>query len=202
MSIFDALLEYRRLIKAAIVLIRLPSARLQFHSTIAPRKIRAAYSLFNRPHARFPMIKNKTLGIALIDLRKFKCPAEYLATVKKKDYAAHRARQARNTGCTVRQIDRNDYLDAIYEINTSSEIRQGRPMDAAYQERPEIFDERAPIQSFGVFNEADNLMGYCSFGLYGNFAATDRPRLLHSHWEGYAQEIQDKFTALGQEVPE
>lgn len=174
MSICDALREYRRLIKAAIALTRLPSARLKFHSSISPRKIRVAYALFNKRHARFPMIKNKTMGVALIDLRKFKCPAEYLATVKKKDYAAHRARQARNTGCTVRRIDRNDFLDAIYEINTSSEKRQGRPMDAEYQRRPGVFDERAPMQSYGVFSEADTLMGYCSFGVYGNFAATDK----------------------------
>jgi hypothetical protein len=37
---------------------------------------------------------------------------------------------------TYRLIDRNDHLDEIYAINTSTPVRQGRPMTDAYQEPP------------------------------------------------------------------
>lgn len=174
MTIFDSLREYRRLAKVALSLLSLPRARLRFDSAIAPTKIRSQFDLFNRPHARFPLMKNKTMGIALIDLSNFKNSSEYLATVKKKDYAGHHGRQARKRGYTVKRINRNAHIAEIYRINTSSEVRQGRPMDMPYLTLQTEYDESPPIQSYGVFNADGILMGYCCFGIYGNFAATDR----------------------------
>jgi hypothetical protein len=174
MTIYSALGEMRRLVRASLALIRFPKAHLQFHSCISPCKIHALYALFTRPHARFRLIKNKTMGIALIDLSKFNSSAEYIATVKKKDYAAHRARQARNRGYRVRRINRNDHIDEIFRIHTSAEARQGRPMDPHYLTLQTEYDDSAPLRCFGVFHRDGHLMAYCSFGIYGNFAATDR----------------------------
>lgn len=114
------------------------------------------------------------MGIALIDLSNFKNSAEYIATVKKKDYAGHHGRQARKRGYTVRQINRNDHIPEIHQVNVSSKIRQGRPMDSPYLTPQTEYDESAPMHSYGVFNADTMLVGYCTFGLYGNFAATDR----------------------------
>jgi hypothetical protein len=174
MRLSDRVRELRRLLHAAVTLLRLPRARLHFHSRIAPERIGATYRLFNGRHARFPLIRNKTLGIALIDLSKFKCPAEYLATVKKKDWAAYHGKVARKRGYSVRQIDRNDFIAEIFSIHNSSDARQGRPMDQNYRNLQTRFDENPPMRSFGVFNAGDRMVGYCSFGVYGNFAATDR----------------------------
>lgn len=174
MIICDALREARRLFRAALILIRLPKVRLQFHSCISPSKIKAIYALFNRRHARIPLIKNKTMGIALIDLSNFKNGTEYIATVKKKDYAGHHGKQARKRGYSVRRINRNDYIDDIFRINTSATMRQGRPMDPQYLTLQTHYDDDAPMRCYGVFNGENRLMGYCSFGVYGNFAATDR----------------------------
>lgn len=174
MTLFDSLREYRRLALAAFKLLTLPKARLRFDSAIAPTKIRSQFELFNRPHARFPLMKNKTMGIALIDLSNFKNSTEYLATVRKKDYAGHHARQARKRGYTVRRINRNEHIAEIYRINTSAQSRQGRPMDTPYLTLQTEYSDAAPTQSYGVFNAAGILMGYCCFGVYGNFAATDR----------------------------
>jgi len=174
MSMSDAVREIRRLIRAAFTVITLPKVELQFHSCISPCKIHALYSLFNRPHARFRLIKNKTMGIALIDLSKFNSSTDYIATVKKKDYAAHRARQARRRGYTVRQISRNDHVDEIFRIHTSAATRQGRPMDPHYLTLQTNYDDSAPLRCFGVFDKTGRLTGYCSFGIYGNFGATDR----------------------------
>lgn len=174
MTLFDYVREYRRLAPVAFELLTLPKARLRFDSAIAPTKIRSQFELFTRPHARFPLMKNKTMGIALIDLSNFKNSSEYLATVKKKDYAGHHARQARKRGYTVRRINRNDHIAEIYRINTSAQSRQGRPMDTPYLTLQTEYSEAAPTQSYGVFNAKGILMGYCCFGVYGNFAATDR----------------------------
>lgn len=165
---------WRRLLRACLAVLRLPTARLQFQSSIDPPRIAALHALFTRPHARFPLIKNKTMGIALIDLSKFKSPADYLATVGKKDHAGHQARVARRRGYTVRPILRGAHADAIHAIHVSSSTRQGRPMDLSYQIRQTDFDDAPPLRCFGVFAPGGRLVGYCSFGIYGNFAATDK----------------------------
>lgn len=174
MNICDVYQEYRRLSRAAVALVRLPKVRLQFHSRISPEKIKTIYELFNRPHARFPLIRNKTMGIALIDLSNFKNATEYIATVKKRDYAGYHGRHARKRGYSVQRINRNDYIDDIFRINTSEELRQGRKMEAQYLTLQTHYDEAPPLRCYGVFNAEERLMGYCSFGVYGNFAATDR----------------------------
>jgi hypothetical protein len=174
MTISDSLREAQRLLMLTWTLLNLPKATLHFHAAIAPDKIRAVHDLFTRPHARCRLIKNKTLGIALIDLSKFNSAAEYTATVKKKDYAEHRARTARRRGYSVRPIDRNQFIDEIFHINTSAESRQGRQMDPQYRILQTSYDDSEPMRCFGVFHGDGRLMGYCSFGIYGNFGATDR----------------------------
>jgi hypothetical protein len=166
--------EFKRLFRAALALLELPRARLHFYSAIAPGKIRQIFKQFNKPHARIPMIKNKTLGIALIDLSNFNSPEDYIATVKKRDFAAYHARHARKRGYTVRRINRNEHAHDIHDIHLSSETRQGRPMDSDYLVMQTDFDESEPMQCFGVFNSDGKLCGYCRFGIYGDFAATDR----------------------------
>jgi hypothetical protein len=174
MKIFEALREIQRLFAIGVGLLGLPTARLVFYTCISPDKIKAVYQLFNRPHPRFPLIRNKTLGIALIDLSNFNSAGDYVATVKKKDFAGHQGRQAAKRGYRVRRIDRNDHIAEIYRINTSADARQGRPMDEKYRRLETRYDDSAPLQSYGVFNADGILMGYCCFGIYGNFAATDR----------------------------
>lgn len=164
----------RRLLSLGWTILRLPKARLFFYTGIFPEKMKSIYALFTRPHPRFPMIKNKTVGIALIDLSNFNNSADYVATVKKKDFAGHQGKQAKKRGYSVRRIDRNHHIAEIFRIHHSAHARQGRPMDQHYQKLETRFDDTAPFQSYGVFNADGILMGYCSFGVYGNFAATDR----------------------------
>jgi hypothetical protein len=174
MTISEAWTATRRVLRALLTVLTLPTARLHFHTGIAPHRIAAIHALFTKPHARYRLIKNKTLGIALIDLSKFKSPADYLATVKRKDYAGHHARIARKRGYTVRPIRRDEHATEIHAIHTSSSARQGRPMDMSYQHLQTEFDDSAPLHCFGVFHRDGSLVGYCSFGIYGNFAATDK----------------------------
>jgi hypothetical protein len=69
-------------------------------------------------------------------------------------------RRAEKLGYTFEQIDRDKYLDDIYEINNSLEERQGRQMDAAYRERwkefgplPEQPCPRHRLLTYGVLKD-------------------------------------------------
>lgn len=153
---------------------RLPRADLQFHSRLHPQQIQASHAAFTKPHPRYRVIKNKSIGIALIDLRRFKATADYLDTVKKKDFAAQHARRARARGYVVHEIDRNNYVEDIYQINISAESRQGRTMDQPYLVREAAFTDYPHCRYFGVLNNKGKLMGYCNVQILGNFAATDK----------------------------
>lgn len=166
--------ECRRLLRLGADIAALPPARLEFDTGIHPEHIRATHAIFTRRHPRYRVIRNKTVGIALIDLRKFKTAADYLDTVKKKDFAAYHAKRAKARGYSVSKIDRNNHVGAIHDINTSVENRQGRPMDAAYERKETSFQDYPHFGYFGIANRNGKLMGYCNVATLGNFAATDK----------------------------
>lgn len=173
-----------RLLTLAAEIARLPRAQLNFDAHLHPTHIRRTHACYTKPHPRFRVIKNKTVGIALIDLSRFKAPADYIDTVKKKDYAAYHARRARARGYSLHEIDRNNYVDDIYEINISAESRQGRPMDEPYLVREEAYSDYPHFRYFGVLNNQGKLMAYCNLGIFGNFAATERI-LGHKSGDGF-----------------
>lgn len=69
--------------------------------------------------------------------------------------ARKRADRAARLGYRFELIDRRDYQDDIYQINTSAPARQGRPMTAGYWTRP-VFGEnplicdRHHVYTYGV----------------------------------------------------
>jgi hypothetical protein len=71
--------------------------------------------------------------LALIDVRK---PNEYFHKVLDAK-SRNMIRKCTKTGYTFRPFTYNNYLDAMYQINTSKEIRQGKPMSEKYRVRPE-----------------------------------------------------------------
>ncbi|MET0264456.1 MAG: hypothetical protein ABW202_02485 [Duganella sp.] len=152
----------------------LPLAQLRFVAALNPALICRTHALFTMAHPRYRIVRHKTLGVALIDLRAFADGAAYLHSVRQKDYGGYQARRARARGYTVAEIDRNAYLDDIHCINTSLAVRQGRPMDQGYAERCEHFEDEASFRYYGVLDGDGRLAAYCDLGVYGDFAATDR----------------------------
>lgn len=152
-------------------IMRLPVAELHFLEAIDPVDIRATYRYYTKPHPRYKLIRHKTLGAALLDLSEFTNHDEYLELIKGKNGGAYHAKRARNRGYQLRQIDRNDHVDAIYAINTSLEERQGRPMDAKYRRKQSHFEMLRHFRYYGVFNAESELVAYANLGHYGNFAA-------------------------------
>jgi hypothetical protein len=153
---------------------RLPTARLRFKADLNPELIRRTHALFTKPHPRYRVVRNKSLGIALIDLRAFADGDAYLQSVQQKDYAGYQSKRARARGYTVAEIDRNDYIEDIHSINTSLNQRQGRPMDPAYADKTEHYVAVDSFRYYGVLDKDGHLVAYCDVGIYGDFAATDR----------------------------
>lgn len=152
-------------------LLRMPVAALRFDSTIEPVNVVSTYRYYTKPHPRYKIIQHKRWGAALIDLRQ--CPTRdaYFERIKGKNSGAWHAGRARKRGYVTRRIDRNAHIDAIHAINNSVGQRQGRPMDASYQEKQTSFDALAHFGYYGVFDSAGKLVAYANIGRYGNFCA-------------------------------
>jgi hypothetical protein len=86
-------------------------------------------------------------------------------------------KKAEKNGIACKVFDWNEYLDAIYEINTSSLVRQGREMDSAYKIYPKKIEypneSDYSIVYIGAFLE-NKLVGYIELYIYGNFVMTNR----------------------------
>lgn len=154
--------------------VRLPVAHLHFDTGPDHAELLRAYRHFTKPHPRYKIIPNKSLGVALIDLRRFATQAQYLDSVQGKGNGAPQRRKAQARGYSLRQIVRNDFIDEIHAINVSCAVRQGRPMDPAYLEKVTQYLDKPHVRYFGVFCKEGRLVAYCNVGLFGNFAGTEQ----------------------------
>lgn len=163
-----------QLFNLALDISRLPVARLEFRLDLNPDAVLRMYAHFTKPHPKYKIIQNKSLGAALIDLNRFADPEAYMANVKGRNSAGFHARKAMSRGYRVVEIDRNDFVEDIHEINTSLDVRQGRPMAEAYRQKQTQFHPEKNYKYFGVLNAAGKLTAYGDIGLFGNFVAFDR----------------------------
>lgn len=174
MELSDITDKVMRSLHASFQISRMPRIHLRLQSKIHPEHIAEMHRTFTKPHARYPLIKNKTVGVAVLDLRMFKTPQDYLDTVKKRDYAGYHARRSKLRGYRVSTIDRNQFVDDIHAINTSEEARQGRPMDDTYRVKQTVYEDYPHYDYYGVIDKQDKLVGYCNLATLGDFAATER----------------------------
>ena len=152
-------------------IIRLPVASLRFDAHIDPQDIPHTYRYFTKRHPRYRIIRNKTIGAALIDLERFADTPAYLDDIQGKNRGAWHARRARARGYVCREIDRNQHVDEIHAINTSLDVRQGRRMDRHYLDKVTQFEKRSHFSYYGVLDPAGKLVAYANLGHYGNFDA-------------------------------
>lgn len=160
-----------RIFDLFIQIAKLPVARLCFRMDINPDNIKSTYQLFTKRHPRYKLIQNKSMGAALVDLTGFHSRQEYMEKLKGRNHGAHHAGKAKSRGYVVVEIDRNDFIDEIHEINTSVEVRQGRPMDPAYLEKKTYYSPDKNFKYYGVMNSSGKLMAYGELGFFGNFAS-------------------------------
>lgn len=152
-------------------IVRLPVAALRFHAHIDPARIPQAYRYFTKPHPKYRVIQNKSVGAALIDLRATANRDSYLEAIKGKNLGGYHARRARARGYVVTEIERNNFIDEIHAVNTSVDTRQGQPMEQHYLRRVPHFEAEAHFKYFGLFDSQGKLMAYANLGIYGNFGA-------------------------------
>lgn len=152
-------------------IIRLPVAELHFDPRHNPAEVLATYQNYTKPHPRFKVIRHKTIGVALIDLRRYRGRQDYIEKFKAKGQAIFHAKRAKSRGYEVRPIDMNSHVDEIHHINTSQSSRQGRPMPASYLVKQCRFEPHSNYEYHGVINKDGVLVAYCSIAMYGDFAA-------------------------------
>jgi hypothetical protein len=174
MTISNLPASFFRFCKLAFDAVRLPIVKLEFQHNEEIPDIHEMFTHFTKPHPRYKLVRNKSMGIALIGLGEFSDRNAYLSSVSRKDQAAYHGKRAQRRGFTFREIDQNSYIDDIHEINTSAAERQGRPMDPAYLEKPAFYEKKPHFRYFGVMDSDGALVAYCNIATYGNFAATDR----------------------------
>jgi len=152
-------------------ILALPRADLCFDARIEPDDIPATYRYYTKPHPRYKLIGNKTIGAALIDLARFPATTAYLDAIQGKNKGAWHAKRARSRGYVCQEIERNDHIDAIHAINTSLDTRQGRPMDDKYLVKNARYERQPHFDYYGVLNDEGRLVAYANIGRYGNFSA-------------------------------
>ena len=166
--------NFSQLFALAIDVIKLPVASLEFTLNSNPDDVKAMYAHYTKRHPKYKLFQNKSLGAALVDLERYPSRDEYIESIKGRNSAEQHARKARARGYKVIEIDRNNFIDDLYRINTSAEIRQGRPMDESYHRKELHYPHLRNYKYFGAVNSTGSLMAYANLGHYGNFVAFDR----------------------------
>lgn len=155
-------------------IIRMPVAHLRFRAARHPEHVDLVYRYFTQPHPKYKVFGHKTLGAALIDLRGFHSGEAFIESLRACGRGAAERRKAVARGYRLEEIERNALVDDIHRINVSCEVRQGRPMAPAYQEKQLHYEDLAHFRYYGLFDRQGALVAYCNVGLFGNFAMADR----------------------------
>jgi hypothetical protein len=154
--------------------LRLPVASLRFQSKFNRHHVDSTYRAFTKRHPRYLLIKNKTIGAALIDTDDFGHPENYIKSLMGPTFGGRYAKRARARGYRFLEIDRNLFIDDIHRINISLPFRQGQRMAESYQLRVSRFTDLENYRYYGVIDANGKLMAYCDVGFFGNFALLSR----------------------------
>jgi hypothetical protein len=123
---------------------------------------------FTRPHPRYKIIGRKVLGVALV-----RVPSQFEKYLKGKDQQALRTnrKKAIRNGFTFITFDPLEHIDEILAINTSSEVRAGRPMDAPYLDAELVrayFSDKRSV--YGICDQTGKIQAYCYAPVCGETA--------------------------------
>jgi len=152
-------------------IIKLPKLTIKF-SNVEKKSIenyKKVYEYFTKPH-RLKLFKNKTIGVALLNMTEYDSFDKYYKSINGKNSAAYYSRKSLKREYFFKEIDRNDFIDDMYEINTSAIFRQGKKMSEGYLNKVSKYYEKSNYRYFGVLNEHGKLVSYCNIAFYGEFA--------------------------------
>lgn len=130
------------------------------------------FKSFTKPHPRLLVVKNKSLGVALIDLKEFKSEEDYLKSVSGKNSTAYFSRKAARKGYTFKDLDPHKHDEEILSINGSASERQGKGMDDSYRKKIDYPVNKRNLY-FGIYQEK-TLVAYIWVVLTGELAILNR----------------------------
>lgn len=134
-----------------------------------------------RRHSKLPLIRPKSLGAAIQPLK----DKSQFDGGRFKQFR-YLARKADRLGYVVRRIDQPwDYVDQIHEVNTSTAVRQDKPLTPDYFDKGMIENaSRLPGPWFGVFDKDNILVAYTRSPIFGD-------AYLYSRILGHAKHLED-----------
>lgn len=130
------------------------------------------YNSFISRHYKFPIIKRKTIGVALLEIPEK--VDDYLIGSHMK-YARRKINRAKRDGYQFLRFTPKEYIKDILEINESAPARQNKEMNSSYLSPISVlqFHEHGG-ENFGVFNENNKLVGYTVVPTCGEVCLLDR----------------------------
>lgn len=141
-----------------IEIIKLPKIKLTFVDDDPTLELKELYHYFTKRHPKYKVIRNKTLGVMLYKLPK--AVEDYDKKISGKNSTSYYTRRCKKMGYTTKYFNQSEYLEEIYNINTSSIERQGRKMSEQYFKKVEVESPKKCIEYFGVFTKENVLVGY------------------------------------------
>jgi len=125
------------------------------HLDVKTEEGKRMFDYYTRRHPRLLVIRNKTIGVALIPLKPFVTFDDFHSSVSGKNSAAYYARKAERSGYQFRSIHPDHYSDRIQAIHTSAPVRQGKSMANAYLSPLKSYPANAQNTYYGLFREQE-----------------------------------------------
>ena len=145
----------------ALEIAKLPKIKIDLFGDDVARQ---AYEDFTSPHRLMPFVAKKSFGAALIDLSDEEVSS--LSTLK---YARRRYNRSLKHGHVFRKFDAVKEIDALMEINKSTNFRQGSQLTENYFDRQHVEEvARKETPSFGIFSSEDKLLAYTHAPIIGD----------------------------------
>lgn len=110
----------------------------------------------------FILFSNKKIAVSCLDISQFQNEIEYFKIIKGKNSADYFTRRALKKGYFVNILNRNNFIDDIFEINTSSEFRQNKKMTLSYRKKVLKYDDEVFNTYYGIFTKEGKLVGYAN----------------------------------------
>ncbi len=145
-------------IKIIKEIMELPRVKIEIIDNDPTLEVEKMYKNFVKRHPKYKIFKNKTLGVMLMKIPK--TVEEYMSWISGKNSVKYYSNRCKKLGYYTDYYIKNNYLKDMYEINTSSSVRQGKSMRKHYLEEVPKENVKDAVSYFGVFTSDKKLVGY------------------------------------------
>ena len=115
-------------------IMKLPKINVKFVDDDETGELKKIYKSFVKRHPKYKVFRNKTIGVMLYKLPKL--IEDYEKNISGKNGVGYYTRRCKKNGYYTKEFKQSDYIEEIYNINTSTTERQGHKMSEAYLKKP------------------------------------------------------------------